>query len=170
MSRRKGRAQAFLLIFEKSFSASAKMPELISLAQETKGGDYDHVAGAEDFDPFAEEIALNIESRLEEIDGIISAHSLKWAKNRISRVALAALRLALYEILYIEGVPQRVSINEAVELAKKFGGEDDPAFINGILGSIVRVNEAEATGAETAEAGFTETVLTEVELTGEENG
>ncbi|MBQ2792061.1 MAG: transcription antitermination protein NusB, partial [Oscillospiraceae bacterium] len=68
----------------------------------------------------------------------VEKFSTKWKKNRLSRVSLSVLRLALYEMLYEESIPESVSINEAVELAKKFGGEEDSAFVNGLLGAVSR--------------------------------
>ena len=63
---------------------------------------------------------------------------MKWSKERISRVALAIMRLAVYEMLYVDDIPVSVSINEAVELAKKYGGDEDSSFVNGVLGGISR--------------------------------
>ena len=57
--------------------------------------------------------------------------------DRISKVSLTILKLALYEILYVDDVPEKVAINEAVNLAKKYGTDSDPAFVNGVLGSYV---------------------------------
>lgn len=74
----------------------------------------------------------------DDIDAQIKEYSRNWAFNRISKVDLSIMRLALAEILFTEEVPDSVSINEAVELAKKFGGENSGKFINGILGEITR--------------------------------
>ena len=70
----------------------------------------------------------------EKIDGIAEG----WKTKRMGKEELTILRLALYEIIYDEDVPQKVAINEAVEVAKKFGGEDAPAFVNGILAKLVQ--------------------------------
>lgn len=74
---------------------------------------------------------------LSNIDGIIEEYSKGWKINRIANVDLAILRLALAEILYMEDIPYKVSINEAVELGKTYGSDETPAFINGILGKYV---------------------------------
>ena len=79
-----------------------------------------------------------------ELDEYISRYSRGWKISRISRTALAVLRCAMYEILYMEGIPQAASINEAVELAKSFDEAETVSFINGILGSFVRERESEA--------------------------
>ena len=76
-------------------------------------------------------------SRLDEIDGMIKEAAEGWNLKRIGKVELTLLRLAVYEIKFDEKVPEKVAINEAVELAKKFGGKDSPGFINGILAKMV---------------------------------
>ena len=75
----------------------------------------------------------------EELDEIIGRYSKDWAIERIARVDLSILRVAIYEMLYRkEDVPTGAAINEAVELAKRYGGERSYAFINGILGSVAK--------------------------------
>ena len=81
--------------------------------------------------------SLVIEKR-EEIDGYIERYAKGWRPERISKTALAVLRCAIYEILYLEDVPAGAAINEAVELAKNYDEPDTVAFINGVLGSFVR--------------------------------
>lgn len=73
-----------------------------------------------------------------ELDERLNAVAQGWRTRRMGRVELAILRQALYEMLYDSEVPEKVAINEAVELAKKFGGDDSPSFINGVLGKLVR--------------------------------
>ena len=75
---------------------------------------------------------------LEEIDLILAGASENWKLERISHVDLAILRIAVAELIYVEEIPDAVSINEAVELAKKYGSEDSGKFVNGILGNVVR--------------------------------
>lgn len=128
MTRREARELAFILLFERSFTEST-VRELLVNAGEAR--DVEENA-------FSLSLAEGAEAHLSEIDEMISAHSLKWSKGRISRVALAILRLAVYEMLYVEDIPVSVSINEAVELAKKYGGDEDSSFINGVLGGISR--------------------------------
>ena len=128
MSRRRSREQAFALLFEKSFNDQP--------VEELAAG----VAEARDIevDAFTMELAAGTEAKVEELDTLIETYSHKWSKERISRVALAILRLAAYEMLYVADTPQEVAINEAVELAKRYGGEEDSAFVNGVLGGIAR--------------------------------
>ena len=99
-----------------------------------------------------------------ELDEIITRHSLKWSKQQISRVALSIMRLAVYEIQYEPDIPISVSINEAVELAKKYGGEEEAAFINGVLGGVARQTDVvknEDTAQEAPEAAAAEPSATE---------
>ena len=128
MSRRKSREQAFALLFEKSFNDLPVM-DLAESAQDAR----EMIV-----EPFALALATGAEEKLVEIDARIDTFSHKWSRERISRVALAVMRLAIYEMLYDDDTPVSVAINEAVELAKKYGGEEDSSFINGILGSISR--------------------------------
>ena len=79
-----------------------------------------------------------IEDKLPEIDKKIEVLSVGWKKERIGKVELTILRLAIYEALYDDDVPAGVAINEAIELAKKYGGDDSPSFVNGILGKLTK--------------------------------
>ena len=80
-------------------------------------------------------------NKKEDIDEEIRKYSPKWKLERMPKSDVAILRLAILEILYIEDIPDSVSINEAVELAKKFGSDNAPSYINGILGSVSRNKE-----------------------------
>lgn len=75
---------------------------------------------------------------IDEIDNYIKENSKDWKINRIAKVDLAVLRVAISEILYNDSIPSSVSINEAVEISKKYSNEDSHKFINGILGTVVR--------------------------------
>jgi len=72
------------------------------------------------------------------IDTLLNEKTIGWKTQRMNKVDLAILRLAVYEILYDEDIPEGVAINEGVELAKKYSGDDGPAFINGVLGKFTR--------------------------------
>jgi transcription antitermination protein NusB len=82
---------------------------------------------------FAEELVKGVAANREVIDGKIEAQSKNWTISRISRVDLNILRIAIYELLFRSDIPKNVTINEAIEVAKKFGTEESPAFVNGIL-------------------------------------
>jgi N utilization substance protein B len=75
-------------------------------------------------------------SKLDEIDEILSETASGWALSRMGKVELTILRLAVFEMKFDEGIPIKVAINEAVELAKTFGGDDTPGFVNGILAKL----------------------------------
>ena len=96
---------------------------------------------AEDVDltEYAEVLVLGVAEHGDDIDAKLASTSENWAVDRMPVVDRAILRLAVYEMLYVDDVPVSVAINEAVELAKAFGGEDESArFVNGILGRIAR--------------------------------
>lgn len=85
---------------------------------------------------YTQRVLDGVSERLTDIDERIAANAVGWSIDRIARVDLAILRVALYEMLYMDDIPVGASINEAVELAKTFGGERSYAFINGILGTV----------------------------------
>lgn len=85
---------------------------------------------------FAEEIVVGVMENRESLDKIINEQSTNWAITRMTRVDLNILRIAAYELLYRHDIPKSVTMNEAIEVAKKFGTEESPAFINGILDEI----------------------------------
>lgn len=87
---------------------------------------------------FAEKLVGGVAERLEDLDRLITDHSEHWALDRMSRVDLALLRLAAYELLCAPDVPSSVIINEAIEIGKRFGTKETSAFINGILDQIAR--------------------------------
>ena len=95
-----------------------------------------------DFSEYALSLALGVESFKTEIDTLLERYSENWKLSRMPVIDLLILRLALFEIMHVEKVPVSVSIDEAVEIAKDFGGEEDShKFINGLLGKIVRKEE-----------------------------
>lgn len=96
----------------------------------------EHFGAAEDVRDFAFELVIGVEKHLEEIDGLISRFSEHWRLERMSIVDRSILRLAVYELLSRADIPAKVSINEAVDLGKKFGTQDSGAFINGVLDKI----------------------------------
>ena len=79
----------------------------------------------------------NIVDAVGEIDKVIEEASVGWQLKRMNKVDLTVLRLAVYEIRYDEDIPNKVAVNEAVEIAKKFGGDSSPSFVNGILAKVI---------------------------------
>jgi len=86
---------------------------------------------------YIKDCVYGVERNLNVIDSYIEKYSQGWKLNRIAKVDLSIMRLAIYEMLKREDVPNPVAINEAVELAKKYGTDQSPAFINGILGRVI---------------------------------
>lgn len=90
----------------------------------------------QDVREFAEEMVCGITSRLAEIDEKVSEYATNWQLNRMAVIDRNVLRMGLYELKYAKGIPPKVAINEAVDLAKKFGDLDSGKFVNGILDRI----------------------------------
>ena len=133
MTRRQAREQAFMILFEKSFHPETEVEEILDVNVKN---------GIMEDDEFVKLLIKTTWDKLAEIDAVIEKNSIGWRISRISKVSLAVLRLSLCEILYISEVPVGVSINEAVELCKKFADEEDAPFVNGILGSVARSLES----------------------------
>lgn len=85
---------------------------------------------------FAAELAKGVTENRGAIDELLTAKSKNWSLVRMARVDLCILRIAIFELLYRSDIPKNVTINEAIEVAKKFGTEDSPSFVNGILDEI----------------------------------
>lgn len=85
---------------------------------------------------FAEELIRGVRENAAEIDRIIAEKSRNWSLARMSRVDLCILRMAVFELICRDDIPKNVTINEAIEVAKKYGTEDSPAFVNGILDEV----------------------------------
>lgn len=128
LKRRTARENAFFAAFASTFD-NAMPDEVIEIHNEV---------GENTVDAFGQELIQNYYEHSAEVNDIIRDHLKGWTIERIPRVSLTILRLALSEILYGEEKLPGVTINEAVELAKKFGGDDDYQFVNGLLGSVVR--------------------------------
>lgn len=129
VSRYKVREQAFLLGFESLFSDT----DIDEIADNAGDARDDMLSGD------AISRAKGVRNKIMEVDKKIS-ENLKpgWKISRISKVSLSILRLALYEMMYDDNIPVSVSINEAVELTKKYSVEDEAAFVNGVLGSVAK--------------------------------
>ncbi len=129
MTRREAREQAFMVLFEKTFFEDASISEIVSNAQE---------AELIKINTFADVILKAVENNIEVIDGIIAENARKWSIERLPKVSLAVLRLAIGEMKFIDEVPANVSVNEAVEIMKKYGTEDDASYVNGVLGAVAK--------------------------------
>lgn len=128
IKRREAREQAFQIIFEKSFMDES-VDEIIAAAAEARGVD---------FDKYAKDAAVGVFENLELIDETINKYSVARSIRRLSKVVLAVLRLAVYEIKFVDDLDASISINEAVELTKYYASEEEGGFVNGVLGGFVR--------------------------------
>ena len=127
--RRLEREQAFIYVFEKSFQEELDVSDLALMNIMC-----DTTVTAEYSIALAEKTLAEVEN----IDGIIKKYLKGWSIYRLAKTTLSILRIAIAEILYFDDIPAPVAINEAVELAKKYCGEKEPGFINGLLGTFVR--------------------------------
>lgn len=132
MTRTEAREIAFFIVFEYSFSGES-VEEIIAKSSEARDLEVNE---------FSRRLANEVIEHREELDAHISRLSRGWRIERLSRVSLAVLRVAICEMLYENDIPESVSINEAVNLCKTYAGEEDYAFVNGILGTLSRENEA----------------------------
>lgn len=133
LERRKARHQALHLLYQREITEE---PVSRILAD----GSWSSEDGAPT--DYCRELVAGVESAQARIDGIIEDISQNWALSRMPLVDRSILRLAVYEMLYRDDVPDSVSINEAVEMAKVYGGEDSSKFVNGILGRLADVAAA----------------------------
>jgi len=96
-------------------------------------------------------VVTGVYEHISELDTYIEKHSVGWKSNRISKTAKAIMRIAMYEVLYMQDIPTKVAINEAVELAKKYESPETCSFINGILGSFSRALDECVSDAEVSD-------------------
>jgi len=96
----------------------------------------DHFSGNEERDDFMERLVLGVLEHCQEIDQLIEKYSENWRLDRMNIIDRAILRMATFELLYCEEIPPKVTLNEAIDLGKRFGSEDSGSFINGILDRI----------------------------------
>ena len=122
MSRRRARKQAFLVLYQSDVNGSP-VEAAFERWRSYRG----------DLEDYAVWLARGVEREMEELDALLSEVSVGWPVRRMSAVDRTVLRLALYEMLFMEDVPPDVAVNEAVELARGFSGEEAPAFVGGVL-------------------------------------
>jgi N utilization substance protein B len=96
----------------------------------------DHFSGNKERDDFMEHLILGVLEHCQEIDRLIEKYSENWRLDRMNIIDRAILRIATFELLFCEEIPPKATLNEAIELGKRFGSEDSGSFINGILDRI----------------------------------
>ena len=132
MKRSELREHIFKMVFGYEFNSDSEMPQQMQLYfeqmenGEPKESDMEYIRTK----------ALAVILRTEELDALINQNTKGWKTTRMNKVDLSILRLALYEMKWDDDVPESVAINEAVELAKKYSGDEDPSFINGVLAKL----------------------------------
>ena len=127
MQRKTARENTFILLFESACKVDETAEEIFAKATEIRGLEYDD---------YVKEVFFGAYEQGETIDAALEKHLLGWKKERVSPVSRALLKLAGYEIMFVPDIPVRVSINEAVELSKKYDEEKAYAFVNGVLNAL----------------------------------
>lgn len=134
MNRRKQREHIFKLVFSIDFDMHENINAHIdSYLNEIN----EEVTVSEEILEYIKNKTMKIIDNIEDIDTIISSNTKNWTIQRMNLVDVCILRVAIYEINYDDEIPTTVAINEAIEIAKKYGGDTSPSFINGILANIV---------------------------------
>ena len=128
--RHQARQDAFCLLFEKTFT-DEDIDQIIEGATQTRDLQVDR---------FTLDLAKGTVEHMQEIDALIEPKLKNWKLSRLSRVSLSVLRMAVYELKYLTDIPAGVTINEAVELAKKYSMQEDAAYINGVLGAFAKAH------------------------------
>ena len=137
MTRKEAREEAFRLLFETEFRAEEDPNEIFAVSEENR-----EVAD----NPYIKTVYFGVREHLDEIDALIVRHSNGWKPSRISPISRSAIRLSIYEMLYMKDIPAAVSLNEAIELVKKFDDLKMKNFVNGLLNGVK--NELEAAKTE----------------------
>ena len=127
LTRREAREYVFALLFETEFRTDETVQEIFATSVENREIPEDE---------FIRVAYFTIAENRERIDGVIGDHAHGWKTSRLTRVSRSILRLCVYEMLYMPDVPYTVSINEAIEIAKKYDEEKARPFINGVLNSV----------------------------------
>lgn len=130
-ARRKGRELALQLLFQIDFNKE-------NFKQSVEDFWATHECGPE-AQAFAQKLAMGAVDNMAEIDGLLTEHAKHWNLERMAAVDRNILRSAIYELLYIKEIPPKVTINEALEIAKKYSTPDSVKFINGILDKVAKI-------------------------------
>lgn len=129
-ARRKNRIEALQILFQLDLNQDLSTQKALNHFSEFYSLDKKQI------DDFTHRLVMGVTENLTELDNVLKQASENWRPERMAAVDRNALRLGVYEILYCNDIPATVSINEMIELAKQFGSENSPSFINGILDKI----------------------------------
>ena len=136
MDRSLAREIAMKMLYAASLGGEESMSEVLEQSEQA-----DTLSDSDK--TFLENLTYGVRARQQELDEIVAQYAQGWALNRLAKVDLTILRMAVYEMLYMPEIPVGATVNEAVELAKRIGEEKSPGFINGILGSVARARQNE---------------------------
>jgi transcription antitermination protein NusB len=137
MSRKRSREVAMELLFQMSINK-----DNVTEAIENFNDNTDYDISEIDMN-YVERILSGVHNNQEQIDGAIESNLINWKLSRISKINLAILRLCTYELLFEKEIPDKVSINEALELAKKYSEEKSVPFLNGVLDKMMKNSEGQ---------------------------
>ena len=143
MTRSEIREHIFKLVFRLEFNDASEMPAQLARYFEDVYKDDDDASErvclfSDDEEAYIKDKYDGIVSKLSEVDDMINKNARGWDVSRLGKVDLAILRLAVYEVMFDDDIPTGVAIDEAVELAKKYGQEESSSFVNGILASVAK--------------------------------
>lgn len=138
MTRHEMREAAFMLVFESALTGE-NVTEIVEAAKETDAVLLNDVVIS---------TFQGVEQNRMQIDECIRPHLKKWTLDRITKVSLAAMRVAVYEILFVDSIDADISVSEAVKICEKYTTKEDTSFVNGVLGSFVRQYRAAQTETE----------------------
>lgn len=131
MSRKKARDNAFKCVYQLEFYENKDISKILQYCYDENDNDNEEIL-------YIEHVLNGVCDKIDKIDNLILSNLKNWTLDRIARIDLAILRLAIYEIMYMQDIPEKVSVNEAVELAKEYGNSDSKSFVNGILAKILK--------------------------------
>lgn len=134
MSRKKARDNAFKCVYELEFDNEKNIEKLLEFC-------YLENENQSDEKKYIDEVVSGVNKNIEKIDSIILSKLKNWSMDRIAKIDLAILRLAIYEIMYMDDIPVKVTANEAVELAKLYGNNDSKSFVNGVIAKVIESKE-----------------------------
>ncbi len=140
--RREARELALQMLYALDSNSSVGLRETLQIFREEQSD----VSGRAR--EFAEELVQGVQGQREIIDEAIKARSKNWSLARMPRVDLNVMRLAAYELMFRDDIPKKVTINEAIEIVRRFGDKESPAFVNGILDEIVACAKIEQSSEE----------------------
>ena len=144
MGRREAREYAFQLLYQLEFQKDDPLVQIEEFVD---------LWGIQDADAqYVRLLAAGVTGTKTDLDNVYSGYLKRWTTDRLPRIDLTILRIAVYEILHVDSVPTSVSVNEAVLLARKYSSEEARSYINAVLGKVVSANgpdPASQTGAET---------------------